>query len=70
MSNMILACDSHSDAILNPNLLASPEIASGALPVHVEHGARSAAVAYNQALGATDAPIVIFAHHDVYLPPG
>lgn len=70
MSDMILACASHSDAILNANLLASPEIASGALPVHVERGAPSATIAYNRALDATDAPIVIFAHHDVYLPPG
>lgn len=36
--------------------------------MHVERGAPSAAIAYNRALDATTAPIVIFAHHDVFLP--
>ncbi|MCX7888844.1 MAG: glycosyltransferase family protein [Rhodobacteraceae bacterium] len=45
-------------------------VSAGGIPVHVEHGARSAAVAYNRGLDATDAPFVIFAHQDVYFPPG
>ncbi|MEZ5798331.1 MAG: hypothetical protein R3D63_13085 [Paracoccaceae bacterium] len=38
--------------------------------MHVQRDAPSAAVAYNQALAATTAEIVVFVHHDVYLPPG
>jgi hypothetical protein len=70
MMSMILACASHSDAILGANLMRSPEVSSGDLPLHVERGARSAAIAYNQALAATTADVVVFAHHDIYLPPG
>lgn len=68
--SMIVACASHSDAILAANLAASPAIASGTLALHVERGAPSATVAYNRALAATTAEVVIFAHHDVWLPEG
>lgn len=68
--SMVLACASHSDEILNANLLRSADVASGNLPCHIERGAPSAGVAYNRALDATGADVVIFAHHDVYLPPG
>ena len=70
MTSMILACASHSDQILGANLLRSPEVISGALACHVERGAPSAGAAYTRALAATTADLVIFAHHDVYLPPG
>ncbi len=70
MTSMILACASHAPAILQANLLRSADIVSGALPYHVEQGAESASAAYNRALQATTADVVIFAHHDVYLPPG
>ena len=55
---------------LSRNLMASPMVAGGDVPVHVERGASSTAKAYNAGLDATDAPIVIFAHQDVYFPPG
>lgn len=60
---------SNSDEVLNRNLLASPLVAAG-VPVEVVRGAPSAAVAYNRGLDATVAPLVIFAHQDVYLPAG
>lgn len=69
MSALVIACASHSDAILQANLARSPLIGAG-VPLHVEQGAPSAAIAYNRALEATSAPIMVFAHHDVYLPPG
>ncbi|MFT4148689.1 MAG: hypothetical protein QM656_00715 [Paracoccaceae bacterium] len=59
---------SHSDAILDANLRRSPLFASH--PLHVERGAPSAAIAYNRALDQTSGEIVIFAHHDVFLPKG
>ena len=65
-----LICASHSDEILNANLARSPMIAEGRVPLHLERNAPSAAVAYNRAIDATTAEILIFAHHDVYLPRG
>lgn len=62
-------CASNSDAILAANLGASPCLAQG-LPLHVERGAASATTAYNRGLDATAGDIVIFAHHDVFLPEG
>jgi hypothetical protein len=63
-----LVTASHSDAILAGNLRRSPLIAQIAL--QVERDAPSASIAYNRGLDATAAPYVVFAHHDVYLPPG
>ena len=67
---MTLACASHSEDILSANLLRSPEVTSGVLACHVERDAPSASHAYSRALAATTADLVIFAHHDVYLPQG
>jgi glycosyltransferase involved in cell wall biosynthesis len=61
---------SNDTACLQRNLLVSDMIARQGVPVHVERGAPSASVAYNRGIDATDAPIVIFAHQDVYFPPG
>lgn len=60
---------SNDETSLQQNLMASDLVQNG-VPVHVERGAPSASVAYNRGLDATDAPIVIFAHQDVYFPPG
>jgi glycosyltransferase involved in cell wall biosynthesis len=65
-----IAAASHIPAILNANLALSPCVASGAIEMHVVKNAPSAAVAYNEALDASNADIVVFAHHDVYLPAG
>ena len=68
VSDITVACASNSDTILKANLGASPALA--ALSLHVERDAPTAAIAYNRALDATTAEIVVFAHHDVYLPLG
>lgn len=68
MTDFVIACASHSPALLSANLGRSPLLAQ--IPLHVERDAPSAAVAYNRALAATTAPIMVFAHHDVYLPQG
>lgn len=68
MSDFAIICASHSDAILDANLGRSPCLAR--IPLHVERAAPSASIAYNRGLDATTAPYLIFAHHDVYLPPG
>lgn len=64
-----IACASNAKAILGANLAASPLFAAG-IPLHVEENAPTATIAYSRALAATSAPIVVFAHHDVYLPKG
>lgn len=63
-------CASHNDAILDANLRRSPMIAEGGVPLHLERNAPSAAIAYNRGLDATSAEVLVFAHHDVYLPQG
>jgi glycosyltransferase involved in cell wall biosynthesis len=69
MTAISLVCASNSDAILAANLVASPGLARG-VTLHVERNAPTAAIAYNRGLDATDGEIVVFAHHDVYLPRG
>jgi len=64
-----LCCASHSDPILSANLAASPLVAAGQ-PCHVERGAASAGEAYNRLIDRTEAPVLVFAHHDVWLPEG
>ena len=48
MSQIVLACASHSEPILAANLGRSPLLAE--VPLHVERDAPSAAIAYNRAL--------------------
>ena len=67
-SRFVIACASHSEAILQANLARSPCLSD--IPLHVERDAPSAATACNRALDATRAEVVIFAHHDVFLPQG
>jgi len=64
-----LCCASHFDAILAANLQTSPLVRAGRA-VEVERGAPSAAVALNRLLDRTSSPVVVFAHHDVWLPEG
>ena len=61
---------SNSDEILSRNLLRSPLLQSLSVELHVECDPPSAAAAYNRGLDATTAEIVVFAHHDVFLPAG
>lgn len=67
-ADITVACASNSAAVLDANLRASPALAD--LALHVEHDAPSATIAYDRALNATRTEIVVFAHHDVYLPQG
>lgn len=66
--NIQIVCASHSDPILQANLGRSPLLDK--MPLHVERSAASAAIAYNLALDQTTADVVVFAHHDVFLPAG
>lgn len=66
---LAVACASHDPAILHANLARSPLFATG-VQLHVERDAPSAAIACNRAIAATTADVVVFAHHDVWLPQG
>lgn len=68
MTTFAIVTASHSDAILDANLRRSPCLTH--IPLHIERNAPSASIAYNRGLDATTAPCIVFAHHDVYLPPG
>lgn len=63
-----LICASNNADILRDNLKRSPCLAD--LPLTVVEHANSAASAYNQGLDQTREEIVVFLHHDVYLPTG
>lgn len=68
--SIAFVCASNNPRILQENLLRSPLIASGNYPLEVVQDASSAAKAYNTGLDQTSAEIVVFLHHDVYLPLG
>jgi hypothetical protein len=59
---------SNNEAILNSNLLASPDMT--AMEISVQRDASSSAEAYNRGINATHSDIMIFAHQDMFLPAG
>lgn len=64
-----LVCASNDETTLRANLFAS-DLAQQVGETVVIRDARSASAAYNQGLAETSAPFAIFAHQDVYFPPG
>ena len=67
---VVIGCLSNDARILSDNLMCSPMVRAGGIPVDVETEARSAASGYNRFLDRTEGPFVILAHQDVYLPEG
>ncbi|TYO88750.1 hypothetical protein [Oceanicella actignis] len=68
---VVTACNDR--ATLERNLMRSPMLAAGDVPVEIVEGAPSAAVAYNRGMDApamAEVDLVIFAHQDVFLPQG
>lgn len=63
-----LICPSNNAAILQANLARSPCL--DRLPLSVIEGASSATVAFNRGLDESDEEILVFLHHDVFLPRG
>jgi len=61
-------CVSNNDIILRRDLLLSPDLATGQVPVTVIRDASGAAAAYHNAVKSADADILIFAHQDIYFP--
>jgi hypothetical protein len=56
--------------VFRQNLLVSPMLWNGGVPVAVRAGQSSAGMAYNSMLDESRADVVIFAHQDVYFPAG
>jgi glycosyltransferase involved in cell wall biosynthesis len=68
--SVVLVAASHDEEILNANLRPSLLQQKDKVELHVVKNAVSASIAYNQALSATQADIIVFVHHDVFLPAG
>ena len=60
----------HDIAVLEKNLGLSPAIAGKKLQLLIEKDCPSASIAYNRMIDRSSAPILVLAHHDVYLPNG
>lgn len=69
-ADFAVAAAVNDHAILEGCLKRSPDIAFGRVPLKIYEGYESASKALNDGLDGCDAPIVIFAHQDVYLPEG
>jgi glycosyltransferase involved in cell wall biosynthesis len=59
----------NNDTVLNSCLLASPDVRT-AHEQFLLRGFASAAEAYNTALDQATSDLIVFAHQDVYFPPG
>jgi hypothetical protein len=65
-----LYCVSNNERTLKRDLLRSPDIVAGSVPLTVIRGARAASAAYHDAINTADSDILIFAHQDIYFPEG
>jgi hypothetical protein len=65
-----LYCVSNNERTLERDLLRSPEIIAGSVPVTVIREALAASAAYHDAISTADSDILIFAHQDIYFPEG
>lgn len=68
LSRLQIVAAVNDDAILAHNLMRSAIIRDHKVALKCYRGAASASQAYNQGLNETSAPIVVFAHQDVFLP--
>ena len=64
----VIVCAGNDKNILGANIMSSYAVSTGAVPLHLEWKASSAAIAYNSGIDSTEQPYLVFAHQDVYLP--
>lgn len=69
-NDIVIGVATHDLSIVERNLALSPAIVSQGLQLIMEQNRPSASIAYNGIIDRSDAPIIVFAHHDVYLPRG
>ena len=65
-----LYCAANDKNILARNLVRSPEVDDGCVPITVIWDAPSASVAYHDAISRATSDILVFAHQDIYFPAG
>ena len=70
MYSVCLYCVANNEAVLIRDLLRSPELAEGRVPISVIWGASGASSAYHGAISKADADLLIFAHQDIFFPEG
>jgi hypothetical protein len=70
MQSAHLYCVSNDGRVLARDLLRSPDIAMGRIPMTVIRDAPAASAAYHGAIRQADADLLIFAHQDIYFPAG
>jgi hypothetical protein len=70
MTAIDLAAAVNNRIVLENCLQRSPDVASGALPLRIYEGFRSAGLAFQQAFAESSADVLVLAHQDVYLPQG
>lgn len=70
IEDFAIAAAVNNKEILSSCLKRSPDVESGRLNLKIYEGYSSAASALNAGLDGCEAPIVILAHQDVYLPRG
>ncbi|MDY7110555.1 MAG: hypothetical protein SYC29_18135 [Planctomycetota bacterium] len=68
MKTLAIGCISNSQDVLHRNLMISPLVRDRGVPVLIENNPQSAASGYNRILERTEAPVVVLAHQDIYLP--
>jgi hypothetical protein len=68
--DFVVGCISNNDAVLRHNLERSPMLASGAVRLVVQRNPETAARGINRLIEVIDAPVIVLAHDDVYLPRG
>jgi len=67
---MVVICAVNNEESLERDLLSSPMLRDGRVPVFTYRNAKSAGEAYNAGIEATDQEYMVFVHQDVYLPLG
>ena len=65
-----LYCAANDKNILARNLVRSPEVDDGCVPITVIWDAPSASVAYHDEISRATSDILVFAHQDIYFPAG
>lgn len=68
--DIVIGVATHDMSVVAGNLALSPVISSGKLQLFIEENSPSASIAYNRIIDRSDAPFIVLAHHDVYLPRG
>jgi hypothetical protein len=67
-NEMVVICAVNNEETLRRDLMSSPIMQSGTVPIFTYRRAKTAGEAYNAGIEATKGEYMIFAHQDVYLP--